>query len=58
MAKVEREQSQSAREAYQWRGEETRDSGPCDKSYDPDEAQRRRDARSVPTPPKDSKQRK
>jgi hypothetical protein len=46
----EREASQSTREAYAWRGEETRATGPVDKSYDPDEAQRKRDARSVPTP--------
>jgi hypothetical protein len=40
------------RDSYAWRGEEVRKSGPADESYDPDEAQKRREARSVP---KDSK---
>jgi hypothetical protein len=53
MAKVERETREASKgthEAYWWRGEESRETGPVDKSYDPNEAQRQRDARSVPTP--------
>jgi len=41
------------RDSYQWRGEEHRENGPCDKS-DAAEKQQQREARSVTTP-KDSK---
>jgi hypothetical protein len=58
MAKTEREPSQSTRDSYQWRGEEVRESGPCDKDYDPTAAEKRRDARSVPTPKDSDKRRK
>lgn len=40
------------RETYSWRGEPSRETGPVDKSWDPDRAQQERDARSVPKPRK------
>jgi hypothetical protein len=60
-------------ERYEWRGEEVRDSGPCDPNYDADAAQERRERETgrIPAPgnvrqhpgnerqfPKDSKERK
>jgi hypothetical protein len=44
----ERAAHNEERESYGWRGKETRDTGPINESYDPDEAQHQREARAIP----------